>query len=325
MSQQAAAKLRPTLTTTLRPRVSNTSNNPSTLNPAWRPLAQGNDGTTAPSIPEILEEAEPAEKPLDTKSQGIRRSNSSRLSQHSLNPPSFASIARAASCAPSQRSAAYTKSPNPADTTATERDYLRQRREANRGVRLRKSEYVLGMIIRAPLHEQDSKGGAPRSTVSVASSIASEATLAEKYTTESRFGPIFTKYRKMIVVALHQKKKNGSDAYGLDDGKDNYVAVPLYTHNGKGLVNKAQPDEFVSVKDHRYKEDPTWHRLSKWEPLVTESIKDGIDLFDRKSTAHLAYPVSRRYALPVVYEGNLRGSSFRILVDLYRRYAAVDG
>ncbi|KAL8715889.1 MAG: hypothetical protein Q9220_000556 [cf. Caloplaca sp. 1 TL-2023] len=357
MSQQAAAKsFRSTFNTVLRPGVSNASNNPSTLKPGWRPQAQSNGETNAPQIPEILEEGEIAEDPLDRKSRGkpssdlhpasqaIRRSNS-RVSQHSVNPPSFASIARAASYTPYQRPAGYTRPPNPESTT--ERDYLRQRREANRGVRLRKGEYALGMIIRAPLHEQDSKGGAPRSTtggsnVSVASSAPSEATLAEKYTTESRFGPIFTKYRKMIVVALHEvfisplipliplpffwrlsEVKIVANLYAME--KDNYVAVPLYTHNGNGLTYKTQPDEFVSVKDHRYRDDPSWKKLSKWDPLVTESIKDGIDLFDPKSTAHLAYPVSRRYALPVVYEGNLRPSSFRLLAGLYRSYAAIDG
>ena len=165
------------------------------------------------------------------------------------------------------------------------------------------------MIIRAPLHEQDSKGGQRRGGMgSSFATIASEATQAEKYITESRFGNIFTKVRKMIVVALHQ---------------DNYVAVPLYTHNGKGLINKAQPDEFVSVKDHRLRKEEC-KRLSRWDPLVTAYVKEGIDLFDPKSTAHVAYPVSRQYAIPVVVEGELKSSSIMVLQDLYGKYAGIE-
>ncbi|KAL9014854.1 MAG: hypothetical protein Q9180_008917, partial [Flavoplaca navasiana] len=184
------------------------------------------------------------------------------------------------------------------------------RREANQFIRIPAENYKLGMIIRAPLHEQDSavarRPGAGTAGSSVATA-ASEATKAEHYRTESRMGTIFTKQRKMIVVALHT---------------DHYVAIPLYTHNGRGLVNKRQPEEFVSVKDHRYKE--AFVKLSKHDPLVTEMVRDGIDLFDTKSTAHLAYPVSRRYTLPVVHEGHLRSSSLRILVTLYNRYAEVE-
>ncbi|KAI4203421.1 MAG: hypothetical protein LQ350_001942 [Teloschistes chrysophthalmus] len=158
-----------------------------------------------------------------------------------------------------------------------EYDWNERRKRDNRFIRYGKNEYKPGMIIRAPLHEQDSKGGQhrPNGTGSSVATMASEATKAERYTTESRFGTIFTKHRKMIVVALHQ---------------DNYVAVPMYTHNGMGLVNKARPDEFVSIKDHRDKNDADWRQLSKWDPLVTEHLKEGIDLFDPKSTVHVAYP-----------------------------------
>ncbi|KAL8965322.1 MAG: hypothetical protein Q9183_003913 [Haloplaca sp. 2 TL-2023] len=188
-----------------------------------------------------------------------------------------------------------------------EQRYLHQRRLANRDVRLRKEEFKIGMIIRAPLHEQDSKRGQRRGgTESSLATMASEATQAEKYVTESHFGNIFTKIRKMIVVALHQ---------------DHYVAVPLYTHNGRGLINKAQPDEFVSVKDHRLKEE--CKGLSRWNPLVTAYVKEGIDLLDPKSTAHMAHPV-RRYALPIVLEGELKSSSIEDLQHLYGKYAGIE-
>ncbi|KAL8738577.1 MAG: hypothetical protein Q9181_000628 [Wetmoreana brouardii] len=290
-------------------------------NRRWRTTAQGNDNAFAPPsrpVPAIVEDQEGYKivgQARSSKSvaaqadpQGERPSRYKHRTPSVLNPPSAAAVSRAASYTPYQRPSNYSRSLLP----DTEQDYiLQRRREANRGIRLHKDEYKPGMIIRAPLHEQDSKGGAPRpgGTGSSVASLASEATQAEKYTTQSRFGTIFTKYRKMIVVALHQ---------------DNYVALPLYTHNGRGLVHKARPDEFVSVKDHRFKDDQGWKQLSKWEPVVTGYIRDGIDLFDPKSTAHLAYPVSRRYALPVVLEGELKWSSFEMLKELYGRYANVD-
>ena len=219
-----------------------------------------------------------------------------------LNPPSAAAVARSA-CGPYQRPPRSNRSfvPDP------EYDLVRQRREANQFVRIPAEQYKLGMIIRAPLHEQDSAVARRPGGGSSVATNSSEATKAENCKTESRMGTIFTKQRKMIVVALHA---------------DHYVAIPLYTHNGRGLINKRQPEEFVSVKDHRDREE--FVKLSKHDPLVTEMIREGINLFDPKSTAHLAYPVSRRYQLPVVYEGHLRNSSLRILVSLYNRYAEVE-
>lgn len=68
-----------------------------------------------------------------------------------------------------------------------------------------------GLIIRGPLHEQDYQGAAEQSTF----------TVADKNVTDSRFGPIYTKVRKMIVVECYA---------------DHYIAVPCFTHNGHGLT-----------------------------------------------------------------------------------------
>ncbi|KAL8845485.1 MAG: hypothetical protein Q9176_000121 [Flavoplaca citrina] len=274
--------------------------NGSTQQPRPHPsIAENDDGFTSVSYAKSNRHGYTHEDTRAPASQALRGVS------RGLNPPSAAAVARSA-CAPYQRHAPSNRSfiPDP------ENDLFRQRRQANQFIRIPAENYKLGMIIRAPLHEQDSavarRPGAGTAGSSVATA-ASEATKAEHYRTESRMGTIFTKQRKMIVVALHT---------------DHYVAIPLYTHNGRGLVNQRQPEEFVSVKDHRYKEE--FVKLSKHDPLVTEMVRDGIDLFDTKSTAHLAYPVSRRYTLPVVHEGHLRSSSLRILVTLYNRYAEVE-
>lgn len=180
-----------------------------------------------------------------------------------------------------------------------ERDPLLAEAERNKGVRLTKEMFKPGMIIRCAHHEQDfvagGGGGGPG---------ASDATLADKYRTDSRFGTIYTKYRKMIVVALYQ---------------DHYVAVPLYTHNGRGLAKKPKPDEFVSVRDHRV--PGAFEALSVHQPVVTERVDGAVERFHPKSTAHFTYPVSRRYGLPVVVEGQVRKVSVAGLATLVNTYS----
>ncbi len=161
--------------------------------------------------------------------------------------------------------------------------------EQNKGRKIAKEIFKPGMIIRAALHEQH---------------LDDTAGDTDKNKVESRFGAIHTKFRKMIVVGLYQ---------------DHYIALPMYTHNGNGLSNKAQPDEFISVKDHRSK--VAFANLSKYQALVTETVNEGIELFHPKATLHLTYPVSRKYDLPVVYEGRLDKSSIKNLVGLFNEFA----
>lgn len=146
-----------------------------------------------------------------------------------------------------------------------------------------------GMIIRAALHEQH---------------LDNRIDQADKNKTQSIFGAIHTKFRKMIVIGLYQ---------------DHYIALPMYTHNGIGLSNKAKPDEFVSVKDHR--SNSAFTKLSKHQALVTETMYEGINIIDPKTTAHITYPISRKYDLPIVQEGQLEKASIVSLMDLYNRLA----
>ncbi|KAI9877659.1 MAG: hypothetical protein M1830_003178 [Pleopsidium flavum] len=161
--------------------------------------------------------------------------------------------------------------------------------EQNKGRRIAKELYKPGMIIRAAVHEQHLDDAIGKT---------------DKNKTESKFGAIHTKIRKMLVIALYQ---------------DHYVALPIFTHNGNGLSNKAKPDEFVSVKDHRSK--AAFTNLSKHQALVTETVNDGIDLIHPKSTAHLTYPICRKFDLPVVQEGHLEKASIKSLTELYNRLA----
>jgi hypothetical protein len=231
----------------------------------------------------------------------VRRSNS----RVSVSPPSAAAIARRGQYMPWRVQSAY----RPESSTSRDRerdrgrDWDRDRRwdrnrntgpvlfdaQTTRSIKIPKWGYSPGMIVRALIHEPGLRGVSGVST----------ATIVDRYTTDSKFGAICSKYRKMIVINTYE---------------DHYLAIPLYTHNGRGLDRKSKPDEFVSVRDHRQTEP--FHALSAHRPLVTERLTPGIDLYDPKSTAHITFPVSRRYELPVVHEGYLHETSTKMLLQL---------
>ena len=152
--------------------------------------------------------------------------------------------------------------------------------------------YRPGVIITSPLHEQDYNEA--NSTV----------TVDNRSITPSEFGNIHTKYRKMIVVACYSK---------------HYIAIPLYTHNGRGLINKAD-EEYISVQDHR---DPSmnFQALSKHGSLMTAHLQDGIKRYDPLTTAHFTYPSSKHYDCKVVFEGCLKPRSTELLVRLFNETA----
>ncbi|MCJ1223949.1 hypothetical protein MMC12_000592 [Toensbergia leucococca] len=222
------------------------------------------------------------------------RSNIQHPQQHSrlgTTPPSAAAAGRSQVYEPNkkQRSNYMKQSCLPVD----ERDPALMRVEGNKGQKVPKEKFKLGMIIRAVLHEPDFTGGRGTSNI----------TVAGNYTTNTTYGPVHSKCRKMIIVALYE---------------DNYVCLPLYTHNGRGLQSKANPDEFVSIKDHRMKGEFT--RLSKHQVAVTEKLHPDIHPFHLKSTAHLTYPVSRQYSLPVIVEGELHNLSTQGLIELFQEF-----
>ncbi len=210
------------------------------------------------------------------------------------SPPSAAAQSRrAAYDPPTKASSHYKQSCLPSD----QRDPLLAEIEANRGKDFHKSQFKPGMIIRGMLHEQDYKATSTGSNITIIDKDA-------RYRSETKFGAVFTKYRKMIVLALFE---------------DHYLAIPLFTHNGNGLAYKANPDEFVSIHDHRRPGASV--KQSNHAPLRTEVLNEGIQFFDVKSTAHVTYALSRRYDLPIVFEGFLSKPSTNRLVDLFMKYA----
>ena len=165
---------------------------------------------------------------------------------------------------------------------------------SNNRMKYSKSFYQPGMIIRSHLHESDFMAGQSTCTVEP----------SNPNITPSAFGNIHTKERKMVVVAC----------YNL-----HYIAIPMYTHGGRGLLNK-KAEEYISVRDHR-DTSTDFKELSKHGMLLTQHVQSGIRLFDRMSAAHITYPVSMSYDLPVIFEGNLGPNSINHLVRLFLEYA----
>lgn len=166
--------------------------------------------------------------------------------------------------------------------------------ELNSGRIYPKDEFRPGMIIRGILHEQDY----------IAASSGSNITITYRNRTESRFGPICTKWRKMIVLCMFQ---------------DHYTAVPIFTHNGNDLMYKKKPEEYISIKDHRTKDEvPPQNRHGY---LVTENINADIELSDVNIKAHITYSLPRKYDLPIKKEGSLMTDSLNRLITLFNYYA----
>ena len=152
---------------------------------------------------------------------------------------------------------------------------------------LLKHEFRPGMIIHAPLFEEDryqNKSCGPSEYRSIAAQ-----------------GMVFGKPRYMIVVGLHY---------------DHYIAVGIYTHEGKGLANKPNhKGEYVSVRDGRIPKGK-YTKLSDHKELVTNGVGSHINPL---STAWYTRPISRSYDLRIKCEGSLTEDSLNRLCDYIKR------
>lgn len=179
--------------------------------------------------------------------------------------------------------------------------------------RLEKKDLAVGMIIRAPIHEEDGTEGSKATDLSRPlgdshQSDASNQSKVDRYTSQWSFGHIHTKVRIFIVIALLDR---------------HYLAVPLYTHNGTGIGTK-NPSEYVYVRDKMRAKGgvlpaPPPHPNGKgWEALsAVISREDGnVPAYEPASCVHFAHLVSRRYGLNVSLEGKLEYASISRLMKL---------
>ncbi|KAI0965354.1 hypothetical protein F4678DRAFT_485424 [Xylaria arbuscula] len=138
------------------------------------------------------------------------------------------------------------------------------------------TSYEVGVIFSAPHHTASSEDTRWVSTT-------------DPYNTATPFGIVHSKYRKMIVVK----------AFG-----EHCTCVPIYSHNGRGLVGKEFITEYVSIRDvadrnHETPEGPHVRLLAVGNDEFHGRIVSG------KSNVKLTEFYSHRYDAPATIEGKL--------------------
>ena len=171
-----------------------------------------------------------------------------------------------------------------------------------------RSEFRVGTIIRMNIHESDFKG-TPKAAIAMASQTSTlvdggqGGRRRKEHRHHGDFGPIYSENRIFIVVNV---------------AKSVYSAVPLFTHEGKGLAN-TDPDEkgdWISVQDHRQLD--RCQQQSEHQPLRTAYMSQQADILDPVSTAWIPYAFPCRFDVPVAFQGRLDKASAERLVRLHR-------
>ena len=110
---------------------------------------------------------------------------------------------------------------------------------------------------------------------------------------------ICAKYRKFVIISTHAR---------------HYTCLALYTYNGNGTKYKPDPDEYVSIQDHRAKD--LMEPQSSHKPLETDEMTGSY--IRPQSVVHLSYPISRAFNIQTCLVGRLRPESTERLIRLHR-------
>ncbi len=166
-----------------------------------------------------------------------------------------------------------------------------------------KSEFKVGMILRMNIHESDFKGTskAAIAQASQASTLVDGGRRRKEHRHHGDYGPIYSENRIFIVVNV---------------AEDVYTAIPLFTHEGKGLANIRDKKSWVSVEDHRRPGKCT--QQSEHQPLRTAFLSPECEKLDPVSAAWIPFAYPCRYDVPVAYQGKLDKVSAKRLVRLHR-------
>ena len=151
------------------------------------------------------------------------------------------------------------------------------------GVVYPKSEFYPGIIIQALVADQ----------------TVGEPDDKSRYGTP--FGTLCIKFRPLVVVACYE---------------EHYVALPFFTHQGKGLKWKLNPQEFVSIRDSRRTEPFT--ALSSHPELTTNWMTKFVNPLAVNTTVQMTHPISRSYQHACWISGCLEDESIVALLKLYR-------
>ena len=172
-----------------------------------------------------------------------------------------------------------------------------------------RSEFKIGIIVRMNIHESDFKGTS-KEAIAMASQASTlvdggkDGRRRKEHRHHGDFGPIYSENRIFIVVNV---------------AKSIYSAVPLFTHEGKGLANTNSDEkcDWISVQDHRQL-DPC-QQQSRHQPLRTAYMSPQADFLDVVSTAWIPFAFPCRFDVPVAYQGTLDKASTERLVRLHRK------
>ena len=156
-----------------------------------------------------------------------------------------------------------------------------------------------GMIINSAMHEDDyrhTRVPEPENMSGVSTNLKTMASGETKILVDditfSRYGPIHTKWRYMIVVALFC---------------DHYLAVPCYSFGGHGTEKKADQQEYMPVSNYP---------VEGQETLITKSWT-AYRALHPKTAAHVARPVARSYDVLGTHCGELDRRSVDHLIECF--------
>ncbi|KAH7227961.1 hypothetical protein BKA60DRAFT_654378 [Fusarium oxysporum] len=146
-----------------------------------------------------------------------------------------------------------------------------------------------GTIISAPFHSQNRDD---------------KVSTTNYHTAVSGFGPIYSKYRKMITIEI----------WG-----DHAVCLPIYSYNGKGLENRGgMADEYMDIRDidDEEPEDGDTHR----KPLMairSEGWHGKNTFICGRSVAKLTEKTTHHAFEKCSIEGSLKRSDFQRMYKAY--------
>lgn len=268
--------------------------NPKQVSSARTPDQQGIiDSIASLSIgPRKQAEQVPMGRCLDWERPGCTLSSSSKVSKYSLRFNRDYSK-------PSDYSISYKRRANQTPMEqAGNREYLPFLR----------SEFKVGTIIRMNVHEPDFKGASKAAILKASQALTlvdsgPGGRRRKEHRHHGDFGPIYSENRICIVVNVK---------------KSVYFAVPLFTHEGKGLakIDSGEREDWISVEDHRM--IGHCQQQSEHRPLRTAHMSPHADILDAVSTAWIPYGFPCRFDVPVAYQGKLDKASAERLVRLHR-------
>ncbi|KAF6239999.1 hypothetical protein HO173_001607 [Letharia columbiana] len=170
---------------------------------------------------------------------------------------------------------------------------------------LDKDRCRVGMIIRAPLHEQDWQAGATTNSTgpkgddfeSGKSDITNDRSVSEW-----KHGYIHTKVRIFVVAAKFHH---------------HFLAAPVYTHGRRGLRNKNRDyqEEHVSIFDKSHGPKNPERLQEGPHPYLYADLGDHAPHYKTMSTIHFTRLVPRGYGLECSIEGDLNAKSLPLFLN----------